>query len=187
MSVSKSDRTEQRRRILRGAVSAPVIFTLPSGAALAQVSTSCAAKSQELAATENPLGIATGLDKWMRFEVEAYSFNGSVKVSGFLDATTAGSGTTPANKNDRYFQLNGLWYRYNVADGTAMAVTLSTPTPSGTPVGPLYVLVDYAAYSAGTNPTMYVYPARTPVINPIAGASCWNSLTGASLTETVIN
>ena len=198
MTQSKSERTEQRRRILRAAASAPVILTLPSGAALAATSVTCAQKSQELAQTSPPAGVASAPDTWMRFEVDVYSFNGSVtatSTSAFLDAsatsTTATAGSTPQAQKELYFTLGSQWYRV-LADGTAEPVALSAANNKslgdlGASEGKRFVLVDYAAYQAGVSQTLYVYPTSSPVINPISGVSCWNSLTGANLTSTVIN
>ncbi|NLF54574.1 MAG: hypothetical protein GX576_09335 [Thauera phenolivorans] len=199
MTQSKSERTEQRRRILRAAASAPVILTLPSGAALAATSVTCAQKSQELAQNSPPAGVAAAPDNWMRFKVDVYSFTGSVSAtstSAFLDASATGSAdavasAAPAAQKELYFTLSSQWYRV-LADGTADPVALSAANnkPIGElakPEGERFVLVDYAAYQAGISQTLYVYPTSSPVINPISGASCWNSLTGATLTSTVIN
>ena len=97
----------------------------------------------------------------------------------------------PAAQKELYFTLSSQWYRV-LADGTADPVALSAANnkPIGElakPEGERFVLVDYAAYQAGISQTLYVYPTSSPVINPISGASCWNSLTGATLTSTVIN
>ena len=81
------------------------------------------------------------------------------------------------------FTLGGRWFRVN-ADGSVTEVT-----PRGTPQSnglTYFALVDYEAYSVGQPETVYVYQGA-PIASPIAGASCWNSLTGAMLTVNVIN
>ena len=64
-----SEQRSRRRRILKAAASAPVVFTLPSGAALAAGSLTCAEKSANLAvsgAVPVP-GVTLAPDIWMRF------------------------------------------------------------------------------------------------------------------------
>src|SRR5690606_20563225 len=135
MTQSKSERTEQRRRILRAAASAPVILTLPSGAALAATSVTCAQKSQELAQTSPPAGVASAPDTWMRFEVDVFSFDGSVSstsTSAFLDASATSTTTTDTDTVSSlqaeapiYFTLTDRWYEV-LADGTAVRVDAPT-------------------------------------------------------------
>lgn len=206
MTQSKSERNEQRRRILRAAAGAPVILTLPSGAALAANSVTCDVKSKELASSSNPVGVSTvagSPDDFMRYSVQAFTVSQTeggapATVTGFLDAN-AGTGTAlyqpsgnmvSVNPEDKYFYLGTQLYRV-LPDSTAQPASLSGDATQ-TPAGLLYVLVDYTAYK--TDPIApqhtYVYPASSStglVDNPIAGVSCWNSLTGANLTSNLIN
>ncbi len=166
MPSIESEQKHRRRRILKAAASAPVVFTLPSGAALAAASLTCAEKSAELAGSgaEPVPGVTTAPDNWMRFSLQGYTINQS---GGQLQG----------------FTLGGNWYAVN-ADGTVVAVVPNgNPNANGTTY---YALVDYESYAAGNAQTMYVY-LGTPIGSPIAGASCWNSLTGATLTANVIN
>lgn len=171
MSNLVSERTKQRRRILRAAVGTPLVFSLPSGAAIADTSLSCKVKSHSLATSEPALGATSSPDKWVRFEVSAYRIN---QPGGHV----------------RGFKLNdGLqdsWYRVN-NDGT-----VSNITPNGNAVEQsekFYLLVDYDSYIANkTNPIMYVYKGGDGISSPIAGTSCWNSISilGDEILSTVI-
>ena len=164
MASTDSEKNIKRRRILKAAASAPVVFTLPMGTALAANSISCAVKSADRAANETVAGVTTAPDAWMRFSLPGFTINQSGgPVSGF-------------NFDGRWFRVNG--------DGSVTVVT-----PNGTPRAngvTYYALVDYEAYSLGQPASMYVYTG-TPIDNPIAGASCWNSLEGTALTGNVIN
>lgn len=171
MSSSQNDRAQRRRRILQAAVGAPVVLTLPNGAAAAAASLNCADKSQAMATDPGTLdkaeGIATAPDTWMRYRVQGYK---------------AGSSKTPV------FTLDGThWYEV-LATGAAQPYTLAAGvTPQVVTGKYYYVLVDYATYNSGAPISAYVYPDKSPVVNPIAGASCWNSLTGSSVGSSVIN
>lgn len=157
MADNEREQLKQRRRaLIKAAGAAPVVFSLTSGSAVAATSLTCKDKSQSLAQTDKPAGALTDSDKWMRFKVQAYRINQSGgQVTGFT--------------------LSNSWYK--VDQGVASVVS-----PNGAPQ-PIsgqffYLLVDYVS------PTQYkIYPASSPVVSPIAGASCWNSLTGAHLTN----
>ena len=170
MASTDSEKNIKRRRILKAAASAPVVFTLPTGAALAATSISCAVKSTNRATstTETVFGVTTEPDDWMRFSLPGVRIN----QSGGLGQVNG-------------FNLGGTWYAVN-ADGTVTAVTaVGVPQPNGRTY---YALVDYDAYSSGQAASMYVYHGGTGVVSPIAGASCWNSLTGSALSPpNVIN
>ena len=142
-----------------------MVFTLPNGSALAAASMSCAQKSDNLADRSPPTGVTTSADTWMRYRLDAYSINQS---GGPVSGITFG----------------GKWYRVDV-NGIATEVT-----PNGNPQ-PIsgsyyYALVDYSTYPT-TGAIGSVYPAKSPIDNPIAGASCWNSLLSTALTSNVIN
>ena len=165
MASTDSEKNIKRRRILKAAASAPVVFTLPTGAALAATSLTCADKSAERASLELPAGVTSAPDSWMRFSLPGFRIN---QPGGQFQG----------------FNLGGTWYAVN-ADGTVTPVT-----PNGTPQSnglTYYALVDYDAYSSGQAASMYVYHGGTGVVSPIAGASCWNSLTGSALSSNVIN
>ena len=170
MASTDSEKNIKRRRILKAAASAPVVFTLPTGAALAATSISCAVKSTNRATstTETVFGVTTEPDDWMRFSLPGVRIN----QSGRLDKVNG-------------FNLGGTLYAVN-ADGTVTPVTAAVglPQPNGLTY---YALVDYDAYSSGQAASMYVYHGGTGVVSPIAGASCWNSLEGTALTDNVIN
>lgn len=173
MPLSQLERTQQRRRLLRAAASAPVVFTLPTGAVLAATSLSCADKSAERFLSEGAPGVTTSPDSWMRFQVPA------------LKIKPQGSGSHVSG-----FELNGVYYQPN-ADGTVAEITNTNGTPTPIAGSNYLLLVDYSTYSSTYSSTssahLYVYPGQTPVSNPIAGASCWSSLTGVLLTTNVIN
>jgi len=166
MPLSQLERTQQRRRLLRAAASAPVVFTLPTGAVLAATSLSCADQSAERFLSEGAPGVTTSPDSWMRFQVQAFEFklNGD-RVNGF--------------------EFNNAYYQPN-PDGTVAQITNWTGQPKQI-AGNYHLLVDYSTYSSTSSPHLYVYPGQAPVSNPIAGASCWSSLTGVLLTTNIIN
>lgn len=72
MSTTPSERTQQRRRLLKATAAAPAIFTLNAGAASvpnpppAFSSTHCIANSQSL---PTPPDVTTGPDTWVRTKV----------------------------------------------------------------------------------------------------------------------
>lgn len=88
MSRVVSEKTEQRRRILRAATAAPVVLTLPSGAALANSSLMCDQNSQARFNWEKG-GINnfnTSPDDWMRIKLPEYDIvinSGDAPVKGF--------------------------------------------------------------------------------------------------------
>ena len=168
MPLSQLERTQQRRRLLRAAASAPVVFTLPTGAVLAATSLSCADRSEARFLSEGAPGVTTSPDSWMRFQVQALS----IKPQGDGPHVSG-------------FEFNGAYYQPN-PDGTVAQITNTNGTPKQIE-GNYLLLVDYSTYSSTSSPHLYVYPGQTPVSNPIAGASCWSSLTGVLLTTNVIN
>ena len=174
MTASDTDQKMRRRKILKAAAGAPVVFTLSTGAALAAGSLGCDVKSANRAATETPPvpGVLTSdtstpsLDDWMRFSLEGYELNraGGPKVDGFL--------------------LGGKAYQVNT-DGTV--TELLDYNGNSKLNGKTYTaIVDYSSYAAGDAESMYVYHG-VAVANPIAGASCWNSLNATSLISNIIN
>ncbi|WP_341645746.1 hypothetical protein [Thauera sp. SDU_THAU2] len=137
MSVDDKSRNEARRRLIKSAAAAPVVFTLPSGAALAATSSSCEANSSGLFGRETPRAVEMGTDKWVRARVQALKFkavkaagNGSENVNGFM-------------YGDSY---------YKVSNGGAEEVTLKFGSqPTLYPNQYYYVLVNY--------------PDRTPILD----------------------
>lgn len=169
MPSTDSEQNIKRRRILKAAASAPVIFTLPSGAALAAGSLTCAAKSLERATGETVDGVTVAPDAWMRFSVPGLRlrFTGNRVVDGF--------------------RLDGSLYQ---VVGSDVVLISETPVNEASNGQTYFLLVDYEAYSdpivSPDDPASYVY-LGTPTANPIAGASCWNSLNSTDLQSNVIN
>lgn len=173
MPLSPPERVKQRRRVLQAAVGAPVIFTLPSGAALAAASLSCQDKSAQLRTSQGAAGVTSATDTWIRYRLPQYSF----KAKNL--STHQSLGTVNG------FTFNSKWYI--VQNGDAVEVELNGNGSYTATGSNYYALVDYSKYSPTANPTSYVYPSATPVASPVAGASCWNSLLATSLTANVIN
>ncbi len=146
----------QRRALVKAVAAAPVVFTLPSGAALATTSLTCADKSKLDTNTPRPR-ISTTTDKWVRYRVEKISFVSQGQKIGFV-------------LNNNY---------YSVASGVATLVTgnISNVAQTGQHY---YLLVDYDAYKSGSSVIASAYPADSSITNPIAGGSCWASLTGVT-------
>lgn len=162
MADNEREQLKQRRRaLIKAAGAAPVVFSLTSGSAVAATSLTCKDKSQSLAQIQQPAGATQGSpDTWMRYKVDAYSIpQPNADVLGFQYPT-------------------GTWYK--VVSGVASRVTLQSngngqgtlPTSTG---GFYYLLVNYSSGQSFDA----VYVGQT-IQNPIAGASCWNSLTGGT-------
>lgn len=152
MSVADKSRNEGRRRLIKSAAAAPVVFTLPSGAALAAVSVTCHDKAKDRALPAAV--VSTPGDGWVRARLQAWTFrekNGSSDLSGFM--------------------LNGSYYR--VLNGKAVPVAHVKMNGSKQPridEGTYYyVLVNYPEGSP-------VLDSADSSATPMAGASCWNSL-----------
>lgn len=69
MSTTPSERTQQRRRLLKAAAAAPAIFTLNAGAAPAFNSTQCIVRGQALHTPPAPPPITDAPDAWVRERV----------------------------------------------------------------------------------------------------------------------
>lgn len=171
MPASDNDQKLRRRKILKAAAGAPVVFTLPTGAALAAGSLGCDVKSQNRATTEQPTGVISSTsgtaaaDDWMRYKLDGLNIT--------LTDDTVVQG----------FMLDNSYYKV-LADGT---VELISTFKSATPSTAIYsALVDYDSFKAGNSASMYVYHGDL-VASPIAGCSCWNSLNGDSLISNIIN
>ena len=170
VSSLQTDRKRERRRVLQAAVGLPVVFTLPSGAALAAVSVSCDVKGKGIYNPSSVPGVASTTDTWMRYRLPQYS----------IVVSTAGADQTVFG-----ILLNGTYYQVN-ANGSAQSVTPkdgTTPAQTGTDY---FSLVDYSRYPSN-DPASYIYPGVTTIDTPIAGSSCWNSLLSTSLNSNVIN
>lgn len=168
MSTSDNTSHEKRRRLIKSAAAAPVVLTLPSGSALAASSAMCDSKSADTFAASPAPAVTTLSDRWMRAQLQAYSFKG--KVAGQNGATDYDTG----------FKYGGV--NYVVVDGVAVPL-LQTNKETLLPGTYCYVLVDYR----GDQPVGLILDSSSiGDQNPIAGASCWNSLTGDTLVGTVI-
>jgi hypothetical protein len=144
----RSQEVQRRRRVLRGLVGVPAIYTLPLGSAFAASSLGCVAKSQAFAAEDSPGGITSAPDDWVRapLVVKENASNIYVSVSG-----------------------DDPWFKYEPGSGAVTPVEL--PGDATDSQQEYYGLVDYQ----GDN-IHGVFPQESAVTSPIAGASCWNSL-----------
>ncbi|WP_068635506.1 hypothetical protein [Thauera butanivorans] len=155
MSADDKSRNEGRRRLIKSAAAAPVVFTLPSGAALAAASSSCEANSLELFNTERPLAVTASSDKWVRARLQAWKFK-AVKVG------------SNGSENVDGFKYNEVYYK--VSDGRAEEVALKPGSkPAVYPRQYYYVLINYPGRTL-------ILDASATDVTPMAGASCWNSL-----------
>ncbi len=161
MSKAVSEKNEQRRRILRAATAAPIVLTLPSGAALANTSLMCDQNSKARFDWEkNSINtFSPAADDWMRVKLQEYQI---VVVSG--DAPVIG------------FQYNGQWYKVE----SDVAMLIGTPDEATLTGNSIYGLADYN----GGNPVVLL--DKNSAVSPIAGASCWNSLTGSNHASNVL-
>lgn len=180
--MTEPDKKKQRRRdILKAAAGVPAVFTLPTGAALAATSLTCVAKGIKNLPT--PGGVTTSSDTWIRFRVPAISFN----------KTASG---TVTSVNGFRLSKSGGGYNYFEVSGTPISqVTPASPPNISTVTGVTnyFLLVDSADYSDTATTTNYIYLGTTGTIaQPIAGASCWNSVIASpgvikGLTNNLIN
>lgn len=167
MSTAKQSQIEKRRKLLKSAVGAPVLFTLPGavGSAMAATSLACNEKSLTTFASESPVeGFPSAPDKWMRVRCEVWTFkldSGGPAVTGF--------------------KFNSAYYL--VTNGVAAQVVVkANPAPAQVANQYVYALVDYQDSAPAT-----IVLDPNNAISPIAGASCWNSLNSTNLSSNVIN
>jgi len=166
-SQSEEQKKQRRRGILKAVAGTPVLFTLPTGAAVAAVSITCKEKSATLATPPSVLDSAVGTDIWVRYRVENVTIQ-----------TTGSEGATFSNA----FKLGGNWYQVN---GNTVS-----PIPGNVPPGQsgtsfdtkkyYYLLVDHTKYlnSPVNSEQLFVYLGTDNSVNaPVAGGSCWNSIT----------
>ncbi len=162
MSDADKSRNEGRRRLIKSAAVAPIVYTLPTGAALAATSLSCHTKGLDkfapggTAAVESG-GVSYSSDGWVRARLQSYNF----RVVG-----------DPANPRSNGFTLDGTNY-FKVSGATASAVSVvTTPAAQAPKVNAgqfYYVLIDYPSGNL-------ILDSSAADVSPMAGASCWNSL-----------
>ncbi|HHW62868.1 MAG TPA: hypothetical protein GX403_02740 [Rhodocyclaceae bacterium] len=170
MSASDNTSQEKRRRLIKSAAVAPVVLTLPSGSALAASSAMCDQKSADAFDSSPAFAVTTATDRWMRAQLQMYTFKGKVE----------GQNGTKDYSGFKYNINNNV--NYAVIAGVAVPLTQTTQETL-LPGQYFYVLVDYR----GDQPVGLILDSSSiGAQNPIAGASCWNSLTGDTLVENVI-
>lgn len=131
-----------RRRLLRAAAAAPLMATLPSGAAYANVSAfQCVVSSKTSSDDGAPLMSRSGRDTWVRQAVTTRRFR------------TTQHGT--AEVKDGWL-LGGVWYDANgqtfVPNLSGSCSIATDYCPVGSP-GTAYVLVIYRPVPDGVDPT----------------------------------
>lgn len=183
MTHSESEVQKKRRRsILKAVAGAPVIFTLSAGADVAAASITCKEKSKTKAGKEPPKGASSSADTWIRYRVQRRK----IRIKNSNGTTSL---TDKAFTLDQVPSLGSKWYQ--VSYGTIEDVTSKFDNTYNPQVvaGKFYnLLVDHAKYIDHPNsPELYVYLGE-PVAAPIAGNSCWNSITaGSVLTTNILN
>jgi hypothetical protein len=147
----------QRRRLLRGLVGGPAIYTLPLGTAVSAASLTCVDQSGTSTAPR-PL-LPTSPDRWVRVKLQIFKHG-----------------------NDSYVVLGGTYYKLTTAVGGYTAAPDGyTGTGAQAQQSYVYGLVDYS----GGAPT--IYPADQVISQPVAGASCWNSVVPTPKASTTDN
>lgn len=168
MSSPEQDRAAHRRKLIKAAVAMPAVFTLPSGAALAATSTQCSANSLQAYEQSKPATFAGTTDTWVRLKLERFRIH-----------VNAGSGGWKQIDAFRYPPATGPWYQV-VDDGSRAVQVTATVFSGGGSKNPAstgtyyYGLLDY---KGETSPPELLLQQGNG-INPIAGGSCWTSLTG---------
>ena len=155
--LSFDHKAAQRRRLLRGLVGGPAIYTLPLGAAVSAASLGCVDKSGT-STIPRPL-LKTSPDTWVRVKLQIFKHG-----------------------NDSYVVLGGTYYKLTtVVGGYTAALDGYTGSGAQAQSSYLYGLVDYS----GGAPT--IYPADQVIGQPVAGASCWNSVVPTPKASTTDN
>lgn len=147
MSSSEQDRAAHRRKLIKAAVGAPVVFTLPSGAALAATSLSCAEKGASAENGASRARVATAedfavqpmqtfssapSDTWVRFKLDKYRFAVPDGGPGQGRAFVYG------------FWYNNQWYQVSQDGSTATPVVpFASPAPEQVLNQSYYGLVAY--------------------------------------------
>ena len=162
MSDADNSHSEGRRRLIKSAAAAPIVFTLPTGSVLAATSISCHTKGLARFETTTPAVVAGDVnyttDGWVRTRLQSYNF----RVSG-------DTGSTRSNG----FLLNGNYYKVSGATATLVSIVLNNGQgPQENSGQYFYVLVDY--------PIGNLILDAGEDVTPMAGASCWNSLAPGS-------
>jgi len=172
MSSPVQAHTEQRRKLIKAAAGASAVFTLPSGAALANVSATCDQKSLKLYQdAAKPTGFSAATDGWMRVKLQKY--NVRAKLPGETSNTT-GAG----------FNYAGKWFR--VISSTTGGNKAVEVLPVNTTIVSNEFFYGLVHYDSNAKMGKLVLDQTAETVNPIAGASCWNSLTGATLNSNTI-
>jgi len=172
----EEQKKQHRRGILKAVAGAPLIFTLPTGAVVAATSLTCNEKSNNLPTPAGATTSASTSDTWIRYKVQR-------KV---IRLVTNGSTTSVRNA----FTLGTDWYQVDHTTGMVTKVTNLDSTYPAVDVQNrfYYLLVDHDKYSESASPESFVYLGTAPVLDPVAGTSCWNSVTpGANLTSNILN
>jgi hypothetical protein len=166
---TRTRNTETRRRLVKSAVAAPMVFTLPMGASLAAESVSCVDKidSTDAALLVGSADLAD--DLWVRVQLPLKRF--VLKNSG------ASCGGTPPNVTG--FDYDGKWYTYTVGESAAIPVPsdkrVCNPVAKTTSPTTVYALVDVSFDPMALSGPIRVSQVDDP-ITPVPGASCWNSV-----------
>jgi hypothetical protein len=152
-----------RRRLLRAAAAAPLMATLPSGAAYANVSAFQCVVSSRLESEGTPPGppvmSQTALDTWVRQSVKTRDFR---------------STQNGPSESKQGWLLGSTWYDKDGNTFVAGPDTGCDPITQWCPISPLrdeYVLIVYQPVPDGSNPTSVnligVYPQYSiPIDRP---------------------
>ncbi len=176
----EEQKKQHRRGILKAVAGAPLMFTLPTGAAVAATSLTCNEKSNSL---PTPVGATTSpgaTDTWIRYKVQRKEIR--------LLTPNSKNGPTTIVRNA--FTLGTDWYRVNNhSSAVTKVINLDSTYPAVDVQNRFYyLLVDHDKYSESASPESFVYLGTAPVLDPVAGTSCWNSVTpGANLTSNILN
>ena len=155
MSDNEREKLKQRRRaLIKAAGAVPVVFSLTNGSPAAAASLTCADKTKGASAPY----VTSGTDGWVRVSVPQLEY-----ISG------NGNGTHVAGYG---FMYKGNYYTVNSNGSIISGKPNGTTQEQTVPNQNYYLLVDYG----GSPGSFTVYPTDTNIGNPIAGASCWNSV-----------
>lgn len=159
------DRLTARRKLLRGSLSAPLVLTVASPAALARQSFEACLSRAKLS-EENPAVFNAANDKWLRKRVALYS--------GKLSSDTSGKSLPLFRDGDRYFLKEpGTCVGYQFTGYLETAFSQLKPVEVNKQqvyeLALVYVDLDGNIVNCGPCPNINAFPVTT---------SCWASFGG---------
>jgi hypothetical protein len=163
---------QRRRRLLRGALSAPVVLTISSGASATMTSNMrCVANQVNAPTTGRTYAAGTGVPSTV---IRVQLYRNAAATKHYISGTELGSLAHPSRPVS--WISNGQWQEFDPATNLRVGspVTLSTSPTLTSPVKYANVQFDQLGYvmSVGKN---------TTTSTSMVAATCWNSFRAGPL------